>query len=367
MKQTKIVGFIPANEVRSYSMDSSTTRDMLEKIGVGCSAEAFADVRTYSLKYGMDSAPTATPMVTVPTVSTPTQFLQSWISGAVEVATAAREIDTIVGRTIAGSWADKEIVQRVLERVGRPRPYGDDTDIPLSSWNINYECRDIVRFEEGCNVGILEQERAGKMFVSAETEKRIAAAEALAIEMNNVGFYGYNSGANRTYGFLNDPNLPAYVTVVQGAKNDTKWSTKTYDEICADIRIAMNALRAQTGNLFRPERDAAVLSMSVDCMEYLSVQNSLGTRSVLEWFKSMYPNSRIESAVQLDGANGGENVFVVHAEQLNGKRVIEQYVQEVFRLLGVEKKAKGFLEDYSNATAGVLVKQPVGVVRYTGI
>ena len=33
----------------------------------------------------------------------------------------------------------------------------------------------------------------------------------------------------------------------------------------------------------------------------------------------------------------------------------------------VEKKAKVFLEDYSNASAGVLVTQPIGLVRYTGV
>lgn len=364
MKQSEIINYLSAKEIGAYKMNNNTTMGTLRGFGVGCSMEAMADIKTYGQKYCFDAA---IPTVTTPSAAAPVQYLQSWIAEAVEVATAAREIDTIVGRTIAGNWADKEVVQRILERTGRPRPYGDETDIPLSSWNANYECRDIVRFEEGCVVGLLEQERAGKMMISAETEKRMAAAEALAIEMNNVGFYGYNSGNNKTYGFLNDPNLPAYVTVAQGAAKDTKWSTKDYAEICTDIRTAMNKLRTQTGNLFRPEKDFAVLSVSVSCMEYLSIQNSMGTKSVYEWIKSIYPNVRIESAVQLDGANGGENIFVLHAETLNGKRVIEQYVQEVFRLLGVEKKAKGFLEDYSNATAGVLVRQPIGVVRYTGI
>jgi len=364
MKQSEIISYIPANSIMQYKMDKSTTLETLRGMGVACSSDALADVKSYGQKYCFDSA---APMVTVPAPSAPLQFLQSWISEAVEVATAAREIDNIVGRTIAGAWADKEVVLRILERTGRPRPYGDNTDIPLSSWNSNYECRDIVRFEEGCIVGLLEQERAGKMMISAETEKRTAAAEALAIEMNNVGFYGYNSGVNKTYGFLNEPNMPAYVTVAQGAKGDTKWATKDYAEICTDIRTAMNTLRVQTGNLFKPEKDNSVLSVSVSCMEFLSVQNEMGTKSVYEWIKSIYPNIRIESAVQLDGANGGENIFVLHAETLNGKRVMDQYVQEVFRLLGVEKKAKGFLEDYSNATAGVIVRQPIGVVRYTGI
>lgn len=359
---TYIRSFIPASKVRPYTMDSKTTEQTLALLGVGVAKNAMSDLRDYSIKYGLDAAPS----VTTPSVSTPIQFLQYWIPGIVEVVTAAREIDSIVGRTIAGQWSDQEIVQTILERKGKARPYGDDTDIPLSSWNTNFETRDIVRFEEGAMVGILEQERAGKMRISTETEKRTAAAESLAIEMNNIGFYGYNEGSNRTYGFLNDPNLPNYVTAATGASNKTTWADKTYLEICADLRTAFAALRVKSGNLFKPERDSAVLSIAVSCMEYLNVQNDFG-QSVYDWLMKNYPKTRIESAVQLDGANGGANVFYLHAESINGKRVIDQYVQEVFRLLGVEKKAKGFLEDYSNATAGVLVSQPIGIVRYTGI
>lgn len=363
-RQTQIRSFIPADKVRSYVMDEKTTEQTLDLLGVGVSSSAMADIKDYSKKYGMDVAPA---MVTTPTVTTPIQFLQHWISEIVEVVTAARELDAIVGRTIAGTWKDEQIVQTLLERTGKARPYGDNTDIPLANWNTEFETRDIVRFEEGAMVGILEAERAAAMKISTESEKRVAAAESLAIEMNNIGFNGFNAGSNRTYGFLNDPNLPSYTTVATGAGGTTTWASKTYDEICADIRTAFAALRTKSGNLFKPERDAAVLTIAVAAMEYLNVQNSLGTATVYDFIKKNYPNVRIESAVQLDGANGGANVFYLHAEKLNNKRVLNQYVQEVFRLLGVEKRAKGFIEDYSMATAGVLVAQPVGIVRYTGI
>jgi hypothetical protein len=35
--------------------------------------------------------------------------------------------------------------------------------------------------------------------------------------------------------------------------------------------------------------------------------------------------------------------------------------------LGVEKRAKSFVEDYANATAGVMCKRPYAVVRFTGL
>lgn len=361
-KVTEVRSHIPASKVRSFSWDEKTTESTLNKLGIGYESSALSDMQSF---YGMDAAING---VTTPSVTTPIQFLQHWLPNVVEIVTAAKEIDSIAGRTMAGNWYDEEIVMQVLERTGQAVPYGDHTDIPLSSWNLNYETRDIVRFEEGIQVGILEEMRAGAMNISSQTRKREAAAESLAIEMNNVGFFGYNEGNNKTYGLLNDPNLPAYTTVASNGADtpSTNWKDKTYAQITADIRTAFSALRVQTGNLFKPERDASKFVLPVSVMEYLNVENEFG-KSVYDFIKQNYPNTTIESAVQLDEANGGANVFYVFAESINGNPVLNQYVQDVFRLIGVEKKAKVFLEDYSNATAGILVSQPIGVVRYTGI
>lgn len=360
MKTTDIKFHIPAGKVRSFAWDSRTTENTLNKLGISFDHKALKGMQQF---YGMDAAVAG---VTSPSITTPIQFLQYWIPDFIEVVTAAREIEAIAGLDIMGNWHDESVVQGILERTGQAVPYGDHTDIPLSSWNTNYEVRDIVRFEEGIQVGVLEEARAGAMNISSQTEKRAAAAESLDIELNNVGFYGYNEGSNKTYGFLNDPNLPSYTSVATGASTQTTWATKTYDEITADIRTAMKALRSKSGNLFKPERDAAKLVLPVACVEYLTVQNSYG-KTVKEFIAENYPNLTIESAVQLDSANGGANVFYVIADSINGKPVLRHMVQDRFRLIGVEQKAKVFVEDYSNATAGVLFTQPVGVVRYTGI
>ncbi len=359
-KVSEIRSHIPASKVRSFAWDSATTEQTLNKLGIGFNKAALKDMQSF---YGMDAAVAG---VTTPSITTPIQFLQYWMPDFIEIVTAAREADAIMGIDFVGNWHDESIVQGVLERTGQAVPYGDHTDIPLSSWNVNYEQRDIVRFEEGIQVGLLEEARAGAMNVSSQTEKRAAAAESLDIERNNIAFFGYNEGNNKTYGFLNDPNLPAYVTVATGAASSTTWATKTYEEITADIRTAMQALRTKSGNLFKHERDVAKLALPVSATEYLTVQNQFG-KTVKEFIAENYPKVTIESAVQLDGANSGANVFYLFAESINGKPVIRQLGVERFRLLGVEKKAKVFIEDYSNATAGVLVTQPIGIVRYTGI
>ena len=77
-------------------------------------------------------------------------------------------------------------------------------------------------------VGRLEELRAAAIRSNSPENKRGAAANSLEIERNRVGFNGYNNGANRTYGFLNSTDLPAYVNVPNGASGSSLWSMKTF-------------------------------------------------------------------------------------------------------------------------------------------
>lgn len=318
---------------------------------------------------GMDSIQQP---VTTASIATPIQFLQNWLPGFVKIITAARKIDELIGINTVGSWEDEEIVQGVLENTGAAVPYGDYTNVPLSSWNANFERRTVVRYEEGMKVGRLEEARAGRINVNSGAQKREAAALALEIARNQVGFYGYNAGANRTYGFLNDPNLPAYQTVATGAASGSKlWSLKTYQEIVNDLLTAFQTLRTQSQDTIEPNKTAITLAVATNCVDYLAKTTDFGV-SVWAWLKEFYPNVRVVSAPQLNGANGGANVFYVYADSVQDNstddgRTFIQVVPAKFQVLGVQQLAKGYEEDYSNATAGVMVKRPYAVYRGSGI
>ena len=336
------------SQVRGFSIDKHTTEETLNTLGV----------------YAMDALPAS---VTTATVSTPLQFLQYFCPNAIRIATAARKIDELIGRTVVASWEDQEIVTPVIEQLGGVRPYGDYTSTILSSVNVNYERRTIERFETGIEVTLLEEQRAAKQRLNSAEEKRNAAVTALAIELNRIGFFGYNDGSNRTYGFLNDPNLPAYVTVAQGAGLQTTWQSKTFDEICTDIRTAFSALRVKTGDLFDPYKDECTLAVSSAVREYLTKTTQLGGYDVERWIKETFKGCRIVSAPELNQVNGGANVFYLYADKIEGRKVFDHNVVTALRSLGVERTLKGYAEAYSNATAGVMLNMPIGVVRYTGV
>jgi hypothetical protein len=95
--------------------------------------------------------------------------------------------------------------------------------------------------------------------------------------------------------------------------------------------------------------------------------------SVADWLKKTYPNMRVVVAPELAAANGGANVFYLYADEINdgdsddGGQTFIQIVPTKFKTLGVEKRAKNYLEDYANATAGIMLKRPYAVVRRSGI
>lgn len=359
--------YIGPRQVGSVKMTADDVNDFTALSDIGINLPT-AQVKAMAA-YAMDDQQSD---ITAPSMTTPVQFLQNWLPGFVKVITAARKIDELVGITTTGSWEDQEIVQGLLEPIGNAVPYGDYTNVPLASWNTNFVRRTVIRFEKGIKVGMLEEARAARIRISTSAEKRSSAALALEIQRNLIGFYGFNGGDNLTYGFLNDPGLPAYVTVAaSGIGSSTLWSDKSFLQIVADIRVAAAQLQTQSQDTINPEDIELTLALPTNSYQYLSVTSDFGI-SVRDWLSKTYPKLRVISAPQLNEANGDENVFYLYAESVedgasDDSRTWVQVVPAKFQALGVEKQAKAYTEDYANATAGVLLKRPYAVVRYTGI
>lgn len=364
--------YIPGRNVRPFVGAKAENYRQLSKIGICLDEREVRNMAGAQMAYAMDATPQAS--ITTPGIPTPVQFLQNWLPGFVRIITAARKIDEMIGISVAGNWEDEEIVQGVMENSGYAVPYGDYTNVPFASWNPNWVKRTVVRFELGMKVGNLEEKRASRIRVNSAEEKRIASARGLEIQRNLVGFNGYNGGNDLTYGFLNDPNLPNYVNVANGASGSPLWSKKTYLEITADLRTAAAQLQTQSQDNINPEDVACTLGLPTNAYQYLSVTSNFGAgNSVRAWIRETYPKWRIVSAPQLNTANGGAGVFYLFADNVDGDnssddgRTFAQIVPAKFQVIGVAKQTKGYEEDYGNATAGVLLKRPYAVVRFSGI
>lgn len=311
--------------------------------------------------------------VTVPSVITPVQFLQAWLPGFVANLTTKIPADILFGIQTVGAWEDEEIVQGILEHIGADQAYGDYTNIPLASWNVNFNVRTVVRRELGFQSTRLTEARSARIRVSDSAQKRIAVARQLEISRALIAFYGFNAGANLTYGALNDPSLPAYVNVTGGT-----WATKTGAEIFNDIRNAMAALQAQLEGNVNVYEDKITIAVANDAYGYLAATTS-GTGgtyfgyTVLEQIGNTYKGARVVPVPQFDKANGGASVFYVYLDEVqdgystDDRMTWAQVVPARLYTLGVQPQAKGILEDYAVATAGILLKRPLAVTRWSGI
>lgn len=351
--------------ILSGDLNFANDHEELEKLGIGWVKDAF-DAQS-EIAFGMDSIQG---LATVASVVTPVQFLQNWLSGMVYQLFAARKIDELIGITSTGAWEDEEIVQPWLEQTGSPMPYGDSTVAPFMGYNINYVTRTVVRFEAAVRVGLLEEARAARVRANSGQIKRDSAALQLEIQRNMLGFYGYNAGNNFTYGFLNDPNLPAYVEVATGV-GGFHWSQKTFAEIQLDLLTSLQQLRTNSQDTIDPGKTPITLACATNARDYLSTTTQFGI-SVMDWLKSTYPNVRVESAPQLNAANAGDGVFYMYAETVDDgstddRKTFIQAVPAKFQTLGVQKLMKVYMEDYGNASAGVLCKRPYAVTRYYNI
>lgn len=364
MKATKIHLHMTPSQVKAVNaaaMDGMTGDD-LALLGIT------ADLAHDGVAMAFDAAPVG---LTAPTIGNVVQFLQYWMPEAIEVITAKRNADALLGRDIMGAWEDEEVVVTTIERTGQVRPYSDVSDVPLASWNPALEKRQNVRFELGMQSGKLSDLRAAKMRINSDSERRAALAAAFAINQNDIAFNGYNAydatnnaSGGLTYGILNDPNLLPYVT----ESNADTFADLDFDGIVARINLWMTELietSKQNANPFVDKLRMGIAPAAYSAMA--TTMNSLGTKSVLTWFTETYKNAEVFPVIEFTAANGADDVAYIILDSLNGKPVVRQAVTAEMRLLGIEPKLKGTLEGYTSSTAGTIVTQGLGIVRATGV
>ncbi|OCJ20014.1 major capsid family protein [Serratia sp. 14-2641] len=377
MKQSIIHSAIAASNVRPLVLTkehiAANAHQELYRLGINIPPSTIGQMMSGMALDGNDVgiAPSPMPGLLPSGSATPIQFLQAWLPGFVRMITAARKIDQLIGIQTVGAWEDEEVVQGVIEHKGQAVPYSDHGNVPLASWDVGYARRTVVRFESGMSVSVLEEARSSRANIASAAEKRNGSGLFLEVQRNRVGFYGYNNGDNLTYGFLNEPSLLPAMTAATGAGGSTKWKDKTLLEITADIRLVLTALQVNSMDNIDPETTPIRISLPTGTNQFLTVTSALGY-SVRNWMKENYPNVTFVTAPEQAQAVGGADVLYAYPESLedgssDGGNVWGQLVPSKFYTLGVEKRSKNYIEDYSNATAGALLKRPYGVVRMIGI
>lgn len=298
-------------------------------------------------------------------------LLETELPGVVRILTQVRRIDALAGILVGGSWEDEFVTQKIASPVGKAELYGDTSNIPLANYRSFREPRSLVRFEQGFMVGKLEEARMAREGFNDAEEKRKSVIESLDYSRNSIGFNGFNGGGNRTYGLLNDPNLPPYTATAAAWRTAGVWAT--FAAITADIATSINQIIIQSGGNIGPDAQM-VIALPLDYIGVLQVRDAVSAlgQTVGMWVNENYPNARFEFVPEFTGANGGANVAYFYVESLSGfddadSRTLVQLVPEKYRVIGSEQRVKGYIEDAVNALGGIFVLRPWAFSRRTGI
>ena len=359
--------YIPAE--MGFAMDEAPAEfqsmDALNMQGIGFKAGALEQV----MSYAEDAAPTVTG---AGSVNNPWFYLNYLAKKPIQAVTQRTVLDEILGRNSEGAWANVSITQQFREFTGRTAPYDDfvESAAPRVNRAYSYESRDILRLSAGLIVTELESRQAAMIpgQYSPSQDKREAIALLFKLDREAIGHYGYRLGGAKIWGLLNDPNLGPFYQVAKGADSgETTWAGKTFHEIIADLMTAVASVQKHLKANFIPATSKFKIVIPVGCDQYLGKVPECGGKTVREWIKEQWKKCEIHVDPCFDEALGGENVFYVIVDEVGSSPVADQHVPASLFMVGSMQREAGRSELWSMATAGVFVKQPLGVGRFFGI
>ena len=303
--------------------------------------------------------------VTGNNIGMPAGILSALSVQAVENVLSYRTADEVLGkREKLVDWEQQEYFLPFAERTGQTTPYGDFAQPKISGLNTSFNRFGHYRFSTKYVYGELEASQYSKARIDYPTMVLGAATEALAVELNRVGFSGYIDNSATTflcYGLLNNPQLSNYVATGK------TFTAMTWQEVMAFFATAVKALVISTGNNINGQSNIRVPVSASAFAVLQSKYTDLGI-SVYETIQKTYPNMKFVPAIELDSANSAENVIYFIGESPAGGVVDTTKLgfSEIARMGNVVTNDYSFSQAISAGTIGAVVLKPFMVVRYTG-
>ncbi|WP_375248303.1 DUF2184 domain-containing protein [Sphingomonas sp.] len=158
---------------------------------------------------------------------------------------------------------------------------GKGFDMPYASTLMEQNSRGFHLAGIGYEWSTQELQRAAKLGRSLSADKADAARKAAQFFKRSIAMTGRTPGATTSEknwtGFVNDPNVPTANVAATGSGSTTTWSTKTPDQISADIWSAVNAVETQT----KETQTATVVALPTAKLRYIEQTRMSDTGSTI--------------------------------------------------------------------------------------
>lgn len=202
--------------------------------------------------------------------------------------------------------------------------------------------------------------------VNLDLELALAAREAIEKKLDNIARVGSADGlqpATNMLGLLNQPNATLY-TIPNGAAGSQAWSTKTPDEIIADMT---GIVAAQISGTFKVEQPDTML-LPISQYETIAGRSMGDGRSdtILSYFLKISRHiTTVDSWQFLSGAGSGStDRMVVYKKD---PRKVRHMISQEFQQLPPRFENMVYVTECTAKTAGVVVPYPLSVSYGDGI
>ena len=299
--------------------------------------------------------------ITAPNVGVPT-VLTTYVDPAiVRILTAPRNARKIFGERRKGDWTTSSAMFKAIEATGVTAPYADFSNAATSDVNVVYPERDNYVYQTTIRYGEREMAMLGKAAIELASEKQISAAEILDVAANK--YYLFGVAGKRSYGLLNDPNLPSDISPETVRTSVVLWSAKTTVEIYNDIIKIFGKLAEHSQGRISVDSDL-VLACPPAVMVLLGKTTDYG-KSVIDMLKNYF--SRIDFVTLPELYANSTNSVLMCAREVDGAPVAELAFSEKMRAHQLIPELSSYKQKFSAGTYGAVVLRPFAIQIMSGV
>lgn len=189
-----------------------------------------------------------------------------------------------------------------------------------------------------------------------------AAARAQREKWNKVAFFGDSD--YDLQGFLTNTNIPDG-SVVDGASTDPEWSTKTPDEIIADVNEMINSVITLTNGA--EQVNTVVMPIAQYTLINTTPRSSTSDTTILQFLKTSHPSVEFMWANELTAAQLAANGVTrftgdVMMAYRRDPDVVQLKMPVLFEQLPVQEHGLEYIIPCHSRIAGVVVRYPLAAV-----
>lgn len=219
----------------------------------------------------------------------------------------------------------------------------------------------------GNSFGYSVQEIRAASFAGTDlsTKKQAAARRAHDETINKLAWTG--DTVTGLPGFLTNPNIPGYVIPATGTGSSKLWTTKTPDQIIADMNGIVNSVTVLTKGIHK----ANELWLPLAQYTYIgsTPRSSTTDTTILEFFRMNNPGVTVKPILEVaSAANGGANVST--DTMIAADNSIENYqlnLPMMFMQHPPEKRGLEFVVDCESRFGGVTIEYPLAFAKADSI